>query len=813
VPWPRSRSRTIESLESRTFLNAAPTVNQPPEDWRQTSGSIPDNAETGYLVAKLELSDPNPGDTGQYTLLQDEDDRFVIVGDELRVGSNTLFDSERYTMTVQFTDNAGLLGPLKSLQVRVYDAEGPEANIDAAATVSNTSRAVATDASGNSVVTWIEAGVGGNQVLAQRFGLGGGAQGAPIEVSAGIRSSVGMDADGNFVVAWISAEVLAQRFDASGGPIGGPITVGSSGAPQDVEVAVNAGGDFAITWSSGNNVFVRRFDAAGSAVAPAAQVNQLATTTQDGAAVTINDDGNYIVAWRRESGSGSTAASAVFARRFNADGSANGAEFRADPASFQSSSAPSIAMDADGDFVVAWQRASADSADIFAQMFNADATRHGREFYVNGTKRLGQRDPSVAMNAGGEFVVSWASFGQDGDDEAVYAREFTVAGLAKNSEIRVNTTTAGRQWNSSVAYSEGGTFVVAWEGPGVNLQQYHAGDLVTSTGVFLNGNFLEVSGTLVDEDVKVIGSTTGRYTVHVFGDTRVINGAATVVRVDLFDGDDYVSLDRIYVNDRILVTTGDGEDRLDLGLNDVVSSRNEFSLQMGLGDDLLRGQRMYIGGDQFIEGERGDDTIILQGSADGPVFVLGTSSAGRTSVLGQQGNDTILMSYSYVVGFWSVEGGIGNNTFDIRYSASTGQTVIGDGTGGFGSSHITFDANFVTQFTTIGTGPGDSTLFVAGLLGLPVLSLMTHDGNDRIDVRNITTGLLSINSGACNDIVDVRASLLDAFYVKLAEDDDELTVFGNLVHFETDFDGQGGVNRLFDLGNDFRGPRRRMNFA
>jgi hypothetical protein len=52
---------------------------------------------------------------------------------------------------------------------------------------------------------------------------------------------------------------------------------------------------------------------------------------------------------------------------------------------------------------------------VFAQRFDSAGARVGGEFQVNTYTVYGQRDPSIAMRADGFFVVAWASREQDED--------------------------------------------------------------------------------------------------------------------------------------------------------------------------------------------------------------------------------------------------------------------------------------------------------------------------------------------------------------------------------------------------------------
>ena len=70
------------------------------------------------------------------------------------------------------------------------------------------------------------------------------------------------------------------------------------------------------------------------------------------------------------------------------------------------------------------------------------------------------------------------------------------------------------------------------------------------------------------------------------------------------------------------------------------------------GNDAIDGKRLYIGGDQTIAGGGGDDQISFLGGVLPAEFVLGTSSGGKTTILGEAGADQLLITYAFVVGQW-----------------------------------------------------------------------------------------------------------------------------------------------------------------
>ena len=111
-------------------------------------------------------------------------------------------------------------------------------------------------------------------------------------------------------------------------------------------------------------------------------------------------------------------------------------------------------MDASGNFTVVWQSDQQDgnSWGIYGQRFNAAGQRLGGEFRVNTYTLDKQIAPQIAMDAAGDFMVAWQSFGQDGSGYGVYARRYNAAGAAlEASEFRVNKTTADWQYEPAIS--------------------------------------------------------------------------------------------------------------------------------------------------------------------------------------------------------------------------------------------------------------------------------------------------------------------------------------------------------------------------
>ena len=135
---------------------------------------------------------------------------------------------------------------------------------------------------------------------------------------------------------------------------------------------------------------------------------------------------------------------------------------------------PSIAMDADGDFVVVWASEGQDadgSWGIYGQRFDSMGRKLGTEFQVNSNTVNDQVSPSIAMNSAGTFVVAWAAKGQSFSYfNNIQAQIFNNEGQRVGSEFRVNSVNipgvnaspSSNDLHPSLAMSEVGTFIVTW---------------------------------------------------------------------------------------------------------------------------------------------------------------------------------------------------------------------------------------------------------------------------------------------------------------------------------------------------------------
>ncbi|MFO1433165.1 MAG: hypothetical protein U1F76_24175 [Candidatus Competibacteraceae bacterium] len=294
-------------------------------------------------------------------------------------------------------------------------------------------------------------------------------------------AAIAVDAAGDFVVAWHSYGqdgdswgVYAQRYDAAGVPQGAEFQVNTTTASDQgmPAVAMDAAGDLVVVWASrwqdgdGTGIYAQRYNAAGVPQGGEFQVNTTTASWQESPAVAMDAAGDFVVAWQSYGQDGD--GWGIYAQRYSAAGAPQGGEFQVNTTTAGHQAYPAVALDAAGDVVVAWQSygQDGDGYGVYAQRYSAAGAPQGGEFQVNTTTASYQSMPAVAMDAAGDVVVAWESYGQDGDSWGIYAQRYSAAGVPQGAEFRVNTTTASWQDWPVVALDAAGDFVIAWQSQG-----------------------------------------------------------------------------------------------------------------------------------------------------------------------------------------------------------------------------------------------------------------------------------------------------------------------------------------------------------
>jgi hypothetical protein len=196
------------------------------------------------------------------------------------------------------------------------------------------------------------------------------------------------------------------------------------------------------------------------------RANTYTSGAQSYPSIALSATGDFAVTWQSGNQDGSTYG--VYAQRYNSAGVAQGAEFRVNTSTTGPQQFPAIAMDPGGDFVITWSGVGqGDNSDgVYAQRYDTAGVPQGDEFLVNTYTTQPQRHPAVSMDAAGDFVVVWSSYRQDGSGYGIYGQRYDATGVRKGNEFHVSTYTSDHQASPSVSMDDDGDFVVTWTSDG-----------------------------------------------------------------------------------------------------------------------------------------------------------------------------------------------------------------------------------------------------------------------------------------------------------------------------------------------------------
>ncbi len=461
-----------------------------PGDVTLTNAAVLENAGTDAVVGDLTIPGADPATAATFELVagQAENAFFNLSGTQLR--ANASFDHEMkdsYTILVRATSGGETID--ESFTVTVVDVSpefvpvGPEVQVNTYTTADQTRPAIGIDAVGNYVVAWQSnynqdgSGVG---IYAQRYDAAGRPLGGEFRVNTtttGDQASpiVAENGSGDFLIAWAAPSGYdAQRYDAAGQPLGGEFALypATTSQPSGVAVAMASEGSFVVTWSQGVptanvEVFALRYDSAGNPLGSPVLVNEFTTGAQSHPGIGLAADGSFVITWQSDAQDAAGGAG-VYARRFDAAGNPLTSEFPVNTYTTNSQEAPSVGVDATGDFVIAWTSdgQGEDNTAVYARRYRPDSTPAGGEFHVNEYTYSYQLAPVARTDANGDFIIAWGSYGADGSHFGVSARVYNVQGIPQSGEFRVNTFTTGPQGQPALAVDQGGDFVIAWSSQG-----------------------------------------------------------------------------------------------------------------------------------------------------------------------------------------------------------------------------------------------------------------------------------------------------------------------------------------------------------
>jgi len=340
-------------------------------------------------------------------------------------------------------------------------------------------------------------------------------------------AAVAMDADGEFVIVWESEEqdadgswgIYGQRYNSVGEPVDVEFLISSefTGNQLNPAAAMDDFGNFVVVWATAgqdfsffNDVRGQVYDLEGGRIGVEFLVNSFdlpgVNPPADGsfeinpAVAMSGPTGNFAVAWDVVSAqqNGVVTDTLIAARMFSLDGSPQAGEFRADTGAgtggtdtYRVARNPQLAMDDEGGFIIVWESYAGnviDAYDVYFRQFDSAGASITSAQANMAQFESDQVNPSVAIDADGDFAIVWNGTGGqpdplnpadqdlwgDQDGEGIFIRWYhagddgsgTVAAPV-TVQSRVNRTEGGIQQFPTIGMEPDGDLIVAWSGRGV----------------------------------------------------------------------------------------------------------------------------------------------------------------------------------------------------------------------------------------------------------------------------------------------------------------------------------------------------------
>jgi hypothetical protein len=332
----------------------------------------------------------------------------------------------------------------------------------------------------NFVVIWKV--TGSKNLYGQRFSNDGIPLGNTFKInkdslylSGNSRPAVSADGFGNFIVTWdhitpgtTDYDIYAQRYASDGTPIGNnfKVTDDTGNRPQSRPAISAAGnGDFTIAWEDGrildSDIYAQQYSSNGLPLSSNFKVNDdtLSNADQGYPSMIVDNNGDFVIAWHDYRNGRSD----IYAQRISNDGTPIDTNFRVSADTLQEDqNFPDIASDNNSNFVITW----IDGYDkIYAQRFSYDGTPLGNNLEVSESNgQIGYKPSalSIAMDSIGDFAICWSQR-KNFQNWDIYVQQYSQNGLPFRGNFIVNDDTMdANQFSPDITMDLNGNFVVVW---------------------------------------------------------------------------------------------------------------------------------------------------------------------------------------------------------------------------------------------------------------------------------------------------------------------------------------------------------------
>jgi len=348
---------------------------------------------------------------------------------------------------------------------------------DDAAAATQINPSVAINGFGYAVICWTDSRNGNNEIWAQVINERGARVLGNFRVfddpshTEQSFPAAAMDDHGRFLIVWqdgpdAAPDIRGRLFLANGQPAIDPFRINDEAAGvihAEPVVAMRADGFFMVCWADSRDdskldIYGQRFDVSGNPIDGNFRINSETANEQNDAVIAMNSSGECLVVWEDKRGGGPIE---IFGQKVDAAGAFVGGNFQINPSIEGSCWDPSVAMQNDGSFFVAWSHGIANEQ-VFGRAFDSLGVPAEQSVTVSsGVDASGNFHPHMSTAPAGRYSCVWTSMIDHGSN--LWMRELDADGEPQGNLFKISDAPDPSQLMYSAADVDGrGIGIAAW---------------------------------------------------------------------------------------------------------------------------------------------------------------------------------------------------------------------------------------------------------------------------------------------------------------------------------------------------------------
>lgn len=350
---------------------------------------------------------------------------------------------------------------------------------------------VASDSTGNFVVTWYDYRNSYAQIYAQKF-INDTTSGDNFKISedelkaAKSYLSCAINDNDNIISAWRDYgeptlyRIVSRLIDSNDQPIASSKVVNLdslSSSETYPSLTVMNDGSFIVVWTDTRNInyktYFQRYDAEGNPLGT--NINNDDKRDQYNPKIALLKDGNFLLIWR-EYITNIYSQAEVLGQKYFKTGEKIGDTFIVSSIDRKGDAyAPDVCSNSKGEFVVTWQKRNGNIYSLVAKKFDSNGNIVKNDFLVTDDTTSYKYRPKAGIDSLGNFAITYYSRKNNNYD--IFLHRYNSSGVELDSAIVVNDDkTHSTQYYPDISVNPAGDCIIAWydyRSPnGVYFQKY-----------------------------------------------------------------------------------------------------------------------------------------------------------------------------------------------------------------------------------------------------------------------------------------------------------------------------------------------------